>query len=183
MFNLPNLLTLARILATPVIVILLYLHGPVLAWLTALLFAAACLTDLVDGKLARGRGEVTAMGKFLDPLADKVLIGSVLIMLAWMHVAPAWVVVLIICREMAVTGVRAMAAERSIVMAADRWGKWKTVIQCVACGGLILNQPLLGIHLGTLGLFFLYIALILTVFSGANYLYKFYKILLQEEQR
>jgi CDP-diacylglycerol--glycerol-3-phosphate 3-phosphatidyltransferase len=182
-FNLPNILTLTRIFAAPLMVVLLYVNGPVLAWFTAAIFAVACVTDLVDGKLARGRGQVTAMGKFLDPLADKILIGSVLVMLVWLRTAPAWVVVLILSREMAVTGVRAMASERGIVMAADNWGKWKTVIQCLACGGLILNQPFLGLHLGTVGLVLLYLALILTVFSGANYLYKFYRILLDEERR
>lgn len=183
--NLPNIITLTRIFAAPVIMLLMYLPqypGPVMNWLLVLLFAAACLTDLVDGKLARGRGEVTAMGKFLDPLADKILIGTVLVMLVRADLAPAWVVALILCRELAVTGVRAMAVEQGLVMAADRWGKWKTVLQCFACGALLLNDRVLGVHWGEAGAVLLYLALILTVFSGGNYLYKFYRILLEQEQ-
>lgn len=185
-FNLPNIITLTRIFAAPLIMLLMYLPqypGPAMNWLLVLLFSAACLTDLVDGKLARGRGEVTAMGKFLDPLADKILIGTVLVMLVRAGLAPAWVVALILCRELAVTGVRAMAVEQGMVMAADRFGKWKTVLQCCACGCLLLNRSFLGISWGSVGLVLLYLALILTVFSGGNYLYKFYRNLLEEGKK
>jgi CDP-diacylglycerol--glycerol-3-phosphate 3-phosphatidyltransferase len=184
--NLPNIITLTRILAAPVIMLLMYLPqypGPVMNWLLVLFFAAACLTDLVDGRLARGRGEVTAMGKFLDPLADKILIGTVLVMLVRVDLAPAWIVALILSRELAVTGVRAVAVEQGIVMAADRFGKWKTVLQCVACGCLLFNGLFLGVHWGDVGDVVLYLALILTLFSGGNYLYKFYRNLLEEENR
>ncbi len=183
-FNLPNILTLTRIVAAPVIVGVMYLPqfpGPVINWLLAIFFTAACLTDLIDGKLARGTGQVTTMGKFLDPLADKILIGAVLVMLSYHRLAPAWIVIIIISRELAVTGVRAMAVEKGMVIAADCLGKWKTIVQCVACGGLIINQPFFGIHLGSLAMILLYVALILTVISGGNYLYKFYRNLLEEE--
>lgn len=123
------------------------------------------------------------MGKFLDPLADKILISTVLVMLVRADLAPAWIVALILSRELAVTGVRAVAVEQGIVMAADRFGKWKTVLQCIACGCLLHNGVFLGIDWGSMGHVMLYIALILTLFSGGNYLYKFYRNLLEEDNR
>ncbi len=183
-FNLPNIITLSRVLAAPLIVLFMYLPwypGSFINWLLLLFFTLACLTDLIDGKLARKRGQVTAIGKFLDPLADKILIGCVLIMLVRAELAPAWVVACILSRELAVTGVRAVAVEQGIVMAADIYGKWKTTLQCFACGALLFNQYFLGIHWGAVGDILLYLSLILTVFSGLNYLYKFYQNLLEME--
>ncbi|MEF2145877.1 MAG: CDP-diacylglycerol--glycerol-3-phosphate 3-phosphatidyltransferase [Desulfovibrionaceae bacterium] len=183
MFNLPNSLTLARVAAVPLIVALMYFPGVLTAWLATLVFIAACLTDMFDGMLARRRQEVTSMGKFLDPLADKLLICSVLVMLVWQGRAPAWVVILILGRELAVTGMRAIAAERGLVVAADKFGKIKTVLQILALIPLVFGRNLFGIDMQLLGTVLLYVALVLTVFSGWNYLYNFYVNLLHGTER
>ena len=181
-FNLPNCLTMARILAAPVIVLLLYLElwykfrlGSYFAFG---LYFVACITDYFDGKIAREQNTITNLGKFLDPLADKLLIGSVLIMLVKLGDGwgvPAWVVIIIICRELAVTGMRAIAAEMGEVVAADKLGKAKTLVQSLAVGFLIFHYPILGWDPRPVGQWLLYIALILTVVSGGNYLYNFYQ--------
>lgn len=183
MFNLPNSLTLARVGAVPLLVVLMYFPGAVTSWLAMLLFIAACVTDMLDGMLARRRSEVTNMGKFLDPLADKLLICSVLVMLVHQGRAPAWVVILILGRELAVTGMRAIAAERGLVVAADKFGKLKTVLQICALVPLIYGRELFGLDLPRIGTWLLYAALVLTVFSGGNYLYNFYANLLHGQER
>ncbi|MDD4951421.1 MAG: CDP-diacylglycerol--glycerol-3-phosphate 3-phosphatidyltransferase [Desulfovibrionaceae bacterium] len=179
MFNLANSLTLARIVAAPLIVLLLYFvywyQWRFAASAASVLFLLASLTDLFDGLVARRQGRITSMGKFLDPLADKLLVGSVLIMLVKLCWAPAWVVIIIICRELLVTGVRAMAAEKGEVMAADNLGKLKTIVQLVAIIALTWHYPLFGLNPAAIGLVLLYLALVFTVFSGGNYLYSFYK--------
>ncbi|MDD3310807.1 CDP-diacylglycerol--glycerol-3-phosphate 3-phosphatidyltransferase [Pseudodesulfovibrio sp.] len=181
-FNLPNCLTMARILAAPVVVFLLYLE----MWFQFRLgsyfafgvYFVACMTDFFDGMIARQQNIITNLGKFLDPLADKLLIGSALIMLVrlgpdWK--VPAWIVIIIICRELAVTGMRAIAAEMGEVIAADRYGKAKTLLQSLAVGFLIFHYPFFGWDPRPLGQGLLWAALALTVFSGGNYLYNFYK--------
>ncbi|MCM0755807.1 CDP-diacylglycerol--glycerol-3-phosphate 3-phosphatidyltransferase [Desulfovibrio aminophilus] len=174
-FNLANSLTMARIVAVPVMVFLLYFPNPFICWVAALFFVAASVTDIFDGIVARRQGRITTLGKFLDPLADKLLISSVLVMLVRLEWAPAWVAVLIICRELAVTGMRAVAAEKGEVIAADRFGKLKTITQIVALTPLILHYPVFGLDSAAIGTILLYIALLLTLFSGGNYLYNFYK--------
>ncbi len=180
MFNLANKITLARILIVPFIVILLYFPGKVTGLIAFFLFFVASATDMVDGFIARREGLVTSFGKFLDPLADKLLISSVLIMLTHLGWVPAWITIVIICRELIVTGLRAMAADEGIVIAADKYGKLKTIVQMFACAPLIIHEPLFGIAMQPLGEILLYIALVLTVFSGGNYLYGFYHNWLQE---
>ena len=181
-FNLPNCLTMARILAAPIIVFFLYLEMwfqfRVGSYCAFGLYFLACITDYFDGKIAREQNAITNLGKFLDPLADKLLIGSALIMLVRLGQgwgAPAWVVIIIICRELAVTGMRAIAAEMGEVVAADNLGKAKTLTQSLAVGFLIFHYPLFGWNPRPLGQGLLYVALVLTVISGGNYLYNFYK--------
>lgn len=180
MFNLANKLTLLRVLAVPVIVLLLYFPNRATCILAVLVFGLASLTDMVDGIVARRQNMVTNFGKFLDPLADKVLIGSVLIMLAYLQWVPAWVVVIIVCRELIVTGLRAAAMERGMVLAADRFGKLKTILQTLALIPLLFHYPFFGKDPNGFGLVLLYLALFMTVFSGANYLYNFYRNWLHE---
>jgi len=175
MMNLPNILSLARIGIVPVLVLMLYFPGQAMCVAALLVFVLASVTDIVDGLLARRMGLVTNLGKFLDPLADKLLIGSVLIMLVHLGWVEAWVAVLIIGREMAVTGLRAVASDSGIVIAADRFGKLKTIIQSAALCPLILHYPVWGIDPGPLGDMLLYVALGLTIGSGANYMYTFFK--------
>lgn len=175
MLNLPNILSLARIGIVPFLVLMLYFPGRAMCMAAMLVFIAASVTDIIDGLLARRMGLVTNLGKFLDPLADKLLINSMLIMLVHLGWVEAWVAVLIIGREVAVTGLRAVASDAGVVIAADRFGKMKTIIQTFALCPLILHYPVWGIDPGPFGDILLYVALGLTIGSGANYMYTFFK--------
>ncbi len=174
MFNVANNLTLLRILTVPVIVLLMYFPNRGTCLLAMLVFILSSLTDLFDGFLARRYGLVTNIGKFLDPLADKLLVISVLIMLVHLGWLQAWIIILIIGREMTVTGLRAVAADQGHVIAADRYGKLKTIVQVVALCPLILHYSWWGFDPNPLGMVLIWIALILTIFSGGNYLYRFF---------
>lgn len=174
MFNLANQLSLLRILITPLVILLLYFPGRLTCSLAVLLFICASLTDWLDGYVARRFNAVTSMGKFLDPLADKLLICSVLIMFAYLQWAPAWVVIVIVCRELVVTGLRAMAVDEGIVLAADKFGKAKTVLQILAIVPLTLHFPIFGWKLWILGEWLLYAAMLVAIFSGVNYCVYFY---------
>ena len=173
--TLPNQLTIARILLVPVIIAVLSWGERWSCLVAGILFAIAGITDLIDGYLARKDNQVTSLGKFLDPLADKVLVSSVLIMLVQLGWVSAWVAIIIICRDIMVTGLRAIASEEGIVIAADKYGKLKTVLQLFALEPLILHYSWFDIPLHSLGIFLLYIALALTVFSGCNYFLFFFR--------
>ena len=173
--NLPNQLTISRIALVPVMVALLMYPGPWTCFFAGLLFAVAGFTDLIDGYLARKENQITSLGKFLDPLADKILVSSMLIMLVQNGWGPGWVAIVIICRDVMVTGLRAIASDEGVVIAADNYGKLKTVVQLVAIEPLLLHYPLLGLPMHAIGIFLLYIALVLTVFSGGNYFLNFYR--------
>ncbi len=159
----------------PVIVALLYFENKYTCLLACISFIVASVTDLLDGHIARRTNMVTSFGKFLDPLADKVLISSVLVMLVALNRAAAWIAIVIICRELIITGLRAIAADEGVVIAADTFGKWKTILQIVALVPLILHYSWFGINPVPLGQFFLYMAVVLTVFSGMNYLRAFHR--------
>lgn len=179
-FNLPNQLTLSRILLAPVIIVLLHYPSFGYCFAAGVLFILAAFTDMFDGYLARKGNQITSLGKFLDPLADKILISSVLIMLVQNNRVAAWIAIVIICRDIMVTGLRAVAADEGIVIAADKYGKAKTVLQILALTPLIWHYdwklgPLrLPVH--TIGEILLYLALVLTVISGLNYFLNFYRI-------
>jgi len=175
MFNLANNLTLVRIAAVPIMVLLLYFPGRATCAATMFFFIAASLTDIVDGLVARRRNLVTNLGKFLDPLADKLLISALLIMLTRLGWVEAWVAVVIIGREIAVTGLRAMAVDYGVVISADKFGKLKTILQMLALCPLVLHYPWYGFDPNPLGNLLLYAALVLTLVSGGNYFYKFGK--------
>ncbi len=173
--NIPNTLTLGRIFVVPLIVALLYFPGRLTCLLATLLFMLASLTDFLDGYIARYFGQVTNSGKFLDPLADKLLTTAMLVMLVKLGWAPAWVVIIIISRELFITGLRGIASDMGIVIAADKWGKLKTVVMGFALLPLALHYPVFGYNLNPVGEFLLYITLGLAVFSGCNYVYRFYQ--------
>ncbi len=162
--NVPNLLTVARILAVPVIVVALLgetEHGDTLA---AAVFALAALTDGLDGYIARSRGSVTTFGKLMDPLADKLLIVAALVSLVSLGRLAAWVAMVIIAREVAVTVLRSVAAERGVIIAASWLGKAKTTLQVAAVFALIAFEPApLAVDL------LVYAAVAMTVISGADY--------------
>ncbi|MCA1944093.1 MAG: CDP-diacylglycerol--glycerol-3-phosphate 3-phosphatidyltransferase [Desulfovibrio sp.] len=175
--NLPNKITLARIGAVPALMLLLQWPSQWSCLVAAVVFIAAAATDSLDGRIARSRNLVSNLGKFLDPLADKLLTLSVLVMLASLvdehgqNWVPAWAVVVIMARELAVTGLRAMAMEQGMVLAADVFGKIKTVLQCVAIVPLVVHYPVFGLDPRPWGEALLYLALAMTVFSGVNYCY------------
>ena len=129
--NLPNKLSIARAVCIPVIVILLYLEDPACRIVAGILFILACLTDFLDGRIARKRNLVTDFGKFIDPVADKLLVLTTLIMLVHRGMMPAWVVIVVLCRELSVDGLRMVAVTQGKVIAAGPLGKWKTACQMV----------------------------------------------------
>ena len=129
--NLPNKLSIARAVCIPVIVILLYLKDPACRIAASILFILACLTDFLDGRIARKRNLVTDFGKFIDPVADKLLVLTTLIMLVHRGMMPAWVVIVVLCRELSVDGLRMVAVTQGKVIAAGPLGKWKTACQMV----------------------------------------------------
>ncbi len=175
MFHLANKLTFLRMLMAPFIVILLYYEGSAFCILAALAFTFASITDMVDGYIARRENMVTNLGKFLDPLADKVLVCSVLIMLVYLGWVQAWIAIVMVCRELVVTGLRAIAIDEGIVLAADDYGKLKTVLQFFALIPLIIHYQFLGFDLQPIGKFLLYLSVILAVYSGGNYVRVFLK--------
>lgn len=175
MLNLANKISILRILMTPLVIVLLYFPGRVTCVLAALVFIFAAITDWMDGYIARKWNMVSSMGKFLDPLADKLLICSVLIMFVMLAWAPAWVVIVIVCRELIVTGLRALAIDEGIVLAADKFGKAKTVLQIAAIVPITLHFPLFGVDIAPIGLGLLYAAMIVALYSGCNYCLYFYR--------
>ena len=179
--NIPNLLTVLRIFSIPVIVFFLTSPAPLASFLAALVFGIASLTDLLDGYLARQQKAETAIGKLLDPMADKLLILSGMIMLIPLDRIPAWMVVLIIGREVAITGLRGIASAEGVVIAASRLGKAKMILQSLSLGGLMLHYEYLGINFHILGTILLWIALIITLWSGIDYFWKFYQGMMKKE--
>lgn len=175
--NLPNKLTVARILLVPFFVAALLLPAIPGHYLWAfLLFGLASLTDHLDGRLARKNNQVTTFGKFLDPLADKILVISGLVCFVQLGLADTWCVLLIIAREFMVTSIRLVAVDSGKVIAANQWGKTKTVSQIVAVVAILLFQYVLELGAGSPALFLtagrvlIYIATFFTVFSGAVYI-------------
>jgi CDP-diacylglycerol--glycerol-3-phosphate 3-phosphatidyltransferase len=173
--TIPNLLCFLRIAATPVVVLFLFFPGPLPSFCAALCFLIASMTDMLDGYLARLQKCESPIGRLLDPLADKILINSAMIMLIPLERIPAWMVVLIIGREVAVTGLRGIAALQNVVIEATQWGKAKTILQCAALVGLILHYEYFGIDFHILGMILMWIALVITLASGVDYFLKFYR--------
>jgi CDP-diacylglycerol--glycerol-3-phosphate 3-phosphatidyltransferase len=168
--NIPNSLTMLRILAVPVVVVALLDETPDGDLIAAIVFALAAVTDGLDGYIARRRQEVTTFGKLMDPLADKLLVIAALISLVSQNRLAAWVAMVIIARELAVTGLRGLAAERGLVIAASPLGKLKTFLQIVAILALIAIDPT-PIWAEVL----LYVAVAVTVISGFDYLWSLRK--------
>jgi len=170
----PNGLTLIRIaLIPPIIFFFSFPESPLLCLLAAIVFAIAALTDWYDGFLARRQGKVTFMGIALDPVADKLLTCSAFIMLASHGWVPAWMVCLIVGRELAVTGLRSVLAGRGLDISASHLGKLKTGFQIAAIIPLMIHYPFLGLDTQTIGWSLLWPAIGFTVWSGADYYLKF----------
>ena len=169
--NLPNKLTILRVIMIPFFVLALLYDGgenQTLRYVAAAIFIIASLTDMLDGKIARKYNLVTNFGKFMDPLADKLLVCSALICLVELKELPAWMVIVIISREFIISGFRLVASDNGVVIAASYWGKFKTTFQMIAVVLLILGIPSLSMVTTAV----VWIALVLTVISLVDYIAK-----------
>jgi CDP-diacylglycerol--glycerol-3-phosphate 3-phosphatidyltransferase len=173
--TLPNGLTIIRVLVIPIIIILLFSAGPLYRVINAGLFLLAAVTDTFDGYLARRKGLVTTLGKFLDPLADKLLMVTALIALIPARGVPIWMVIVIVGREIAVTGLRSIAAAQGMVIAAGSWGKYKTFLEVLSIFFLILDGEYFSIDFRDAGVALLGVAVIFAVISGVKYFKDFLK--------
>jgi CDP-diacylglycerol--glycerol-3-phosphate 3-phosphatidyltransferase len=178
LLNFPNTITLLRVTVIPVLFFLLLSPGRTGSLIIAGLFILAALTDLLDGYLARKYGIVTAMGKFLDPIADKLIVNTAMILMIPIGRISAWIVAIIIIRDFVVDGIRAISQSEGFVIQASRLGKRKTLCQVFAVSALMIHYPFLGADAHVVGTVILYIALVLSVSSGIDYLIKFYKNIL-----
>jgi CDP-diacylglycerol--glycerol-3-phosphate 3-phosphatidyltransferase len=180
MWNVPNSLTLLRIVLAPLLVVVLLTEFPDKEIWGLVIFLIAAMTDALDGIIARRTNRITVTGAMLDPIADKLLISAAFISLVELGLAPAWMVTLIVGREFAVTGLRLIALERNVPISANMWGKAKTTTQIIAVSLLIF-----GSHLGPLrilGPLVLWVALILTVISMVVYFWQNWQIVREAEQ-
>ncbi len=188
--NAPNLISLFRLSIAPIILVLLYMekylnpNGETLVYcfIAGVAFLLAAISDIFDGYLARKYNMITDIGKFLDPLADKVMVATPLILLVGLDRIPSWMALVIILREMIITGLRGLAQQRGTVIAASKLGKMKTVLQVTALVALLLHYPVkFGVLWGgdfslsahKVGIVFLYIAVFYTLYSGYDYLRNF----------
>jgi len=169
--NLPTIITLSRIVLIPFFVLI----APDRPFLGALIFGVASVTDFLDGYLARKTGQITKFGIILDPIADKFLVISALILLVDMARLSAWIAIVIIVREFLVTGLRAVALSKDIVIPAEMGGKLKTFSQITAILCLIISMNIFGVDLYDVGIVLIWIALILSIISGVQYTVSFWK--------
>lgn len=170
--NLPNKLTVFRvILIIPFVLFLLTdLGGDYSDWISLAIFIIASLTDMLDGKIARKYNLVTNFGKFMDPIADKLLVSSAMIAFVQMGLLPAWMVIIIIAREFIISGFRLVASDNGVVIAASYWGKFKTTFQMLMVIVLILDLPYKAFDI--IGVILIWIATILTIVSLIDYIVK-----------
>ena len=168
----PNIVTLFRIATAPVLIWILMHTGPTAAWVAAVVCVIAPVCDFFDGYLARSYDAVTTLGKFLDPMADKLVVTTALIMLAGMarspHV-PAWMVVVLVTREIMVTGLRAVAAAEGLIVGAEELGKYKMTLQAIAIHGLLIHYTYFHVDFFAAGMFILWLAMGVSVWSGVDY--------------
>lgn len=173
--NLPNKLTIARMCMVPLFMIALMMNTPASRLIATVIFALASLTDMLDGQIARKYNMVTNFGKLMDPLADKVLTAAAMICLVELGDLAAWIAVVIIFREYLITGLRSVAASENIVVAANIWGKVKTVCQMIALMLLMVKPQIIDLCGINIGLWLIYVAVALTIYSGLDYVLKLNK--------
>ena len=190
--NIPNLLTMGRVVAIPFFVWLLDTPTPVRGFWACIVFTLAAITDLLDGYLARKLGVVSVLGKFLDPLADKLIVMAALVWMVPMGRMPAWAVVLLLGRELSVTGLRSVAAREGVVISAGNEGKTKTALQMIGIIALLLGFPYhlsyAGIDLGVVdlvhvGRMLVYLSLLFSFASAAQYVQLFAEAVEAKEKR
>jgi len=175
LLNVPNTITMLRVTIIPVLFFLLLSPGQTESLVIATFFVLAALTDLLDGYLARKYEIVTVMGKYLDPIADKLIINTAMILMIPIGRISAWIVAVIIIRDFVVDGIRAIASSEGIVIQASKLGKQKTLCQIFALSALMIHYPFLGADAHAIGTVILYLALVLSVYSGFDYFMKFYR--------
>jgi CDP-diacylglycerol--glycerol-3-phosphate 3-phosphatidyltransferase len=181
--NLPNLVTMGRVLFVPVVLYFMDNYSPVRSLIAAILYLVASLGDMADGYLARSRDQVSVLGKFLDPVADKLMVTAVMVFMVALGRVPAWLVVVLIARDLAITGLRGIASSEGIIIAASRGGKIKTSLQLVGLIMLLVHfrYPLLGLGINvdfnTAGLVVLYLSLGASLVSGVDYVLGFVRAL------
>lgn len=168
-YNIPNILTFSRILIIPVIFFLLFFNKEIYEIVAAAFFIVAIATDFIDGYIARKKKIVTNLGIFLDPIADKLLVVTILIMLISLNRIPAWVVAVIIFREIFVTGLRAIASEKGVVIPAGKEGKWKTAFQMFGILCLLIYYKHFYLNFGKIGLILIFISIVLSLVSSYKY--------------
>lgn len=173
--NLPNAITMLRVTVIPALFLLLIPPDPTLSLFIAVLFILAALTDLLDGYVARRYGITTKIGKLLDPMADKIIVSTAMVLLIPIGRIPAWIVAVMIIRDLVVDGIRSIASVSGRVIGASPLGKKKTLCQIVAVSALIIHYPLFGIDAHMVGMVVLYIALALSILSAGEYIQKFYR--------
>jgi CDP-diacylglycerol--glycerol-3-phosphate 3-phosphatidyltransferase len=184
--NLPNLVTMGRVVLIPFVLAFIDNFSPLRSFIASMLYIGAAAGDALDGYLARSRGEVSMLGKFLDPLADKLIVTAVLVFMVSLGRAPAWVVVVLIARDLAINGLRSVASAQGLVIAASDGGKIKTALQLVAIMMLLIHfrYPALGtsimIDYHRAGLVLLYVSVGASLFSGGQYLRHFFHAVLRQ---
>jgi len=175
MMNLPNFLTSLRILLIPVFILFFTMPHPARPLMSVLIFLTASLTDFFDGYFARRHAQITKLGKLLDPVADKLLVSSALILLVSVGRVPAWVVIVIIAREFIVTGIRAVAATENVILSSEPLGKVKFFFQILSIVFLLLDEHLGPVNLYSWGNGFLEFSMVLAIISGGQYCVEFWK--------
>jgi len=168
-WTISNQLTVGRVVIIPVFLLVFYLPEAIGHWLSAILFSLAAFTDWLDGYLARSRGEVTPFGRFLDPVADKLLVATALVLLVSSGQAPAVLAIIIIGREIAIGALREWLARLATIVHVSQIAKWKTAIQMAAIAALLLHVDVAGVSMQDVGLSLLWIAAALTLWSGYEY--------------
>lgn len=182
--NLPNWITIGRLLAVPLLLVLMLFMDDAsphiainrtLSFVSAVLFTLAMCSDMVDGYLARKRGLQSTFGKFIDPLADKMLFLVAMIMMIQLGRMPAWIVAVLFIREVTVTALRGVAVDDGIVIAASHWGKYKSAFISAATVGLLLHYPFFGIQWRLIAWIFLVPSILLSIGSGLHYTIGFFR--------
>jgi CDP-diacylglycerol--glycerol-3-phosphate 3-phosphatidyltransferase len=178
--NISNSLTILRILSIPFVLVPLHSNNPNSSFWAAVIFSLAFVTDWLDGFIARKKNLVTNFGKILDPLADKLLIGSAFIMLVDLDRVDGWMGILIIGREIAVTWLRSMLAAKGTILASSWWGKYKTFFQAIALIPLMIHYPMFSIDFHFWGIVLLWVALFLTLWSGLLYFIQYFAVVMDK---
>ena len=186
--NLPNLVTMGRVVVIPFVLIFIDNFNPLRTFIASLLYLLAAAGDFLDGYLARSRGQVSTLGKFLDPLADKLIVNAVLVFMVALGRVEPWVVVVLIARDLAVNGLRSIASAQGLVISASEGGKIKTALQLVAIMMLLIHfsYPLLVVGIDfdyhVAGRWLLYVSVVMSLWSGGEYLWHFLSAALKQSR-